>query len=343
KTPALDDRSFAAWRAAERELAKEAVFASRLAPAMQDGTAVDEAVFVRGSHKTPGTPAPRRFLEALAGDRPLSTAGSGRLELARQIVDPAVTPLAPRAMVNRAWHHLFGRGIAPSVDDLGVMGTPPTHPALLDHLAARFCREGWSVKRLVRELVLSRAYAMSSDPTAADGADPENRLFHRANLRRLSAEAVRDALLAVSGELRHTTFGPSTAVYLTEFQEGRGRPASGPLDGAGRRSVYLGVRRNFLSSFLLAFDAPSPFSTVGRRTVSNVPAQSLILMNDPFVQQQSALWAKRGGGVRRMYLAAFGRPPSADEVAACEAFLKAGTAEELAHALVNVKEFLFVR
>lgn len=343
KLPILDDKTFVEWRTAEQGLAKEAVFSSRLAPAMQDGTGIDEAVFVRGSHRNLGTPTPRRFLEALAGDRPLVTPGSGRMELAKQMVDPSITPLTSRVMVNRVWHHLFGRGIAASVDDLGVMGTPPTHPELLDHLATRFAKEGWSVKRLVRELVLSRAYAMSSDPTADDKTDPDNRLFHRANVRRLSAEAVRDALLSLSGELRPTMFGSPTPIYLTEFQEGRGRPGSGPLNGDGRRSIYLGVRRNFLSSFLLAFDAPAPFSAVGRRTVSNVPAQSLIMMNDPFVQQQSALWAKRGGDARRLYLAAFGRLPTADEMSVCEAFLKEGTPEELAHSLVNVKEFIFVR
>lgn len=343
KVPTLDDKHFAAWREAERALAREAVFESRLAPAMQDGTGMDEPVFVRGNPRTPGATVPRRFLEALTGTKPLDTPGSGRLDLARRIIDPTLTPLTPRVVVNRVWHHLFGRGLAPSVDDLGVMGTPPTHPELLDHLATQFVRDGWSLKRLVRRLVLTRAYAMSSAPTPADTADPDNRLFHRANLRRLNAEAVRDSLLVLSGELRPTLFGPSTPVHLTEFQEGRGRPASGPLDGAGRRSIYLGVRRNFLSSFLAAFDAPPPFSTVGRRTVSNVPAQSLILMNDPFVQQQAALWARRGDDPAKMYLAAFGRKAGPLELADCAAFLQDATREEFAHSLVNVKEFLYLR
>ena len=112
-------------------------------------------------------------------------------------------------------------------------------------------------------------------------------------MRRLEGEAIRDSILKVSGRLNPAMYGPSVPVYLTPFQDGRGRPGSGPLDGDGRRSIYLAVRRNFLSSFLLAFDTPSPFSTVGRRTVSNVPAQALILMNDPFVHQQADLWAKR--------------------------------------------------
>src|SRR5581483_7670768 len=136
---------------------------------------------------------------------------------------------------------------------------------------------------------------------------------------------IRDAMLAVSGRLDQREYGPSVPIHLTPFLQGRGRPASGPLDGNGRRSVYLAVRRNFLSPFLLAFDTPIPFSTVGRRTVSNVPAQALILLNDPFVQQQAQTWAKRtlalpGTPAERigaMYLAAFGRPATEQELTAC--------------------------
>jgi len=142
------------------------------------------------------------------------------------------------------------------------------------------------------------------------------------------------------------------ALHLTEFLEGRGRPASGPLDGDGRRSVYIAVRRNFLSPMMLAFDTPSPFSTVGRRTVSNVPAQSLILMNDPFVHQQAAVWEKRvlaetGNDrerIERMYLSGFARPPTSAELADCLAFVRNKPAAwgELAHVLFNVKEFIYL-
>jgi hypothetical protein len=338
---------------------------SRLAMAMHDGTGVDEYVFLRGSHKDHGDVVPRRFLEAFVGTKPPSISqGSGRLELAQQMTDPATNPLIGRVIVNRLWHHLFGRGIVASVDNFGVMGEAPTHPELLDYLADQFVKDGWSIKKAIRTMVLSRAYAMSSQPEeTADTADPSKLLLHHARVRRLEGEAIRDALLAVSGRLDRTMYGPSVPVYLTPFQDGRGRPASGPLDGNGRRSVYLAVRRNFLSPFLLAFDTPIPFSTVGRRTVSNVPAQALILLNDSFVHQQAELWAKRvvaspgsaRGKIVGMYVSAYGRPPNETETTACLTFLErqalaSGMKAEdvrvwadLAHTLVNVKEFIFVK
>ncbi|HVS39621.1 MAG TPA: PSD1 and planctomycete cytochrome C domain-containing protein [Gemmataceae bacterium] len=336
---------------------------SRLAVAMQDGDGVDEHVFKRGSYKTPGDEAPRRFLEALAGPNPITTGGgSGRLELARQMTDPALDPFLPRVMVNRIWAHLFGRGIVASVDNFGALGEAPTHPELLDYLADQFVRDGWSIKKTIRKLVLSSAYRMSSHPTLADEADPQNLLLHRMRLRRLEGEAIRDAMLSVSGRLDLKMHGPSVPVHLTPFLEGRGKPADGPLDGDGRRSLYIAVHRNFLSPTMLAFDTPSPFSTVGRRTVSNVPAQALILMNDSFVHQQAELWAKRinaqGGSdrqrIQRMYLGAFGRPATDAELSACFDFLEtqaktAGKQAEdpavwadLAHTLFQVKEFIWL-
>jgi hypothetical protein len=328
---------------------------SRLAPAMQEGTGTDERVFIRGNPKSLGDIVPRRHLEAFVGTQTSIRTGSGRRELAQQMTDPAVTPHVPRVYVNRLWYHLFGRGIVASVDNFGVLGEAPTHPELLDYLADRFVKEGWSTKKMIRAMVLSRAYQMASQEDAkADDADPGNLLLHRMRVRRLEGEAIRDAMLTVSGRLNPTMYGPAIPVHLTPFQEGRGRPASGPLDGDGRRSIYLGVRRNFLSSFLLAFDTPSPFSTVGRRTVSNVPAQALILMNDPFVHNQAEIWAKRvlaekasdEQRVRGMYLDAFARPPSEPELRACLSYLGATPTQrrwaDLAHVLMNAKEFIFV-
>jgi cytochrome c553/mono/diheme cytochrome c family protein len=353
------------YRAARERIAKQIRPMSRLAPAAWDGNGVDERVFIRGSPRGLGEVVPRRFLEALAGSGPLTTKpGSGRLELARQLTDPATNPFVARVVVNRVWHHLFGRGLVASVDNVGVLGETPSHLELLDFLADRFVRDGWSMKRLIADLVLSSAYQMSvvGDSTAAQ-ADPQNVFLHRARIRRLEGEAIRDAMLVVSGDLDRTTFGRPVPVHLTPFLTGRGRPeSSGPLDGDRRRSVYLAVRRNFLNPFLLAFDSPIPFSTVGRRQVSNVPAQALILLNDPFVHQQASRWGRAvhagqvppAEKVRRMYLNAFGRPPTADETAACLEFLAEQTSRygkgkdspeawaDLAHTLFNTKEFIYL-
>jgi hypothetical protein len=346
------------------------------APAMTDGPPENEYVFLRGNPRNAGQVVPRRLPSALAGDRPPTTSarGSGRLAVARGIVDPA-NPLTGRVMVNRIWHHVFGRGIVPSVDNFGAMGDRPSHPELLDYLADRFVKEGWSAKRLIRELVLSSTFQMSSSGSqSAEEKDPDNRLLHRMPVRRLDAEEIRDSILAVSGRLeREKMFGPGVEVYLTPFMENGysgeyGRPkGSGPLDGEGRRSVYLMVRRNFMNPMLVAFDFPPPLNTAGRRTVSNVPAQALILLNDPFVIEQAKRWAKRivareadaPARIRRMYQETFARPPSEEEVTTAMRFVERHGEElgipaekrevdvrlwgDLAHVLINVKEFIFLK
>jgi hypothetical protein len=288
--------------------------------------------------------------------------GSGRLQLARRLAS-ADNPLFARVLVNRLWQHHFGSGIVRSPDDFGAQGERPTHPELLDWLASEFVRTGWSMKHLHRLMVLSSAYRMASrgDPPA-ERADPRNELLHRMPIRRLEAEGVRDAVLAVSGRLDRTMFGTGPSPHLTEFMVGRGRPAaSGPLDGAGRRSVYLNVRRNFLNPMFLAFDYPVPFTTIGRRGVSNVPAQALTLLNNPFILQQARLWAERALAapgksdrerVTGMYESAFGRMPTEVELGEALAFLEEQSKEhgarderawaDLAHVLFNVKEFIFV-
>ncbi len=355
-------------QAQERAALTAQIKSSATAVALVDQNGVNEHVLLRGSPKTPGPETARRYLEALGGaDQPPIASGSGRLELARQMVEPR-GPLTSRVMVNRVWHHLFGRGIVASVDNFGVLGEEPSHPELLDYLANEFVGDGWSLKRLIRRLMLSSSYQMSSHPDGAgDKADPLNLLLHRANLRRLEGEAIRDALLLVSGRLDNKLYGPSVDVFLTPFMEGRGRPASGPLDGAGRRSVYTKIRRNFLPPMMMAFDMPSPFSTMGRRTVSNVPAQPLILLNDPFVVLMAQLWAERtlasvdrsaADRIRAMYLDGFSREPTDAELAAALTFV----AEEdelltlpadrrphdkklwadFAHVLINTKEFIFI-
>ncbi len=341
---------------------ERAIQAPTIGLALIDGPGEDERILVRGNSRTPGPPIPRRFLEIL-GNRAAETgmdmpSGSRRDELARAVLDPA-NPLPARVIVNRLWQHHFGRGLVPTPDDFGRMGQPPTHPELLDWLATELVRSGWSLKHVHRLIVMSRAYQMSSTLADAEteARDPGNRLWHRREPRRLEAEALRDSLLACSGRLDRRLGGPSVATYLTAYMEGRGRPAaSGPLDGDGRRSLYLNVRRNFLPPFWLAFDYPTPASCMGRRNVSNVPAQALVLLNDPLVLELSARWAERSrlagsdqsvdSRLNTLYSTAFARLPDDTERSAAVAYLGEMPGEtdwaELAHALVNVKEFLFI-
>ncbi len=335
---------------------------------MLDGTGENERVHIRGSHRSLGTEVQRRTLAALGGDSASSVpVGSGRLELARSLASPE-NPLVARVFVNRVWHHLFGRGIVPSVDDFGVMGQAPTHPELLDDLALSFIHDGWSLKRLLRRLVLSRTYSMSSrvDGRAAE-VDPKNELLHRMPIRRLTGEAIRDALLQIAGRLDRTPFGPSVMVHITPFMRGNRSPSeSGPVDSNGRRSIYIRVLRNHLSHFLLAFDKPIPFTTIGRRTVSNSPAQPLILLNDPLVHALVEQWAKRlvdeapdspiADAVERAHRDAFGRRATSDDVAMAVAYFESIAAgakrtrdvpdsawAEYCHVLINTKEFIFLR
>ncbi len=331
-----------------------------------DGTAEDENLLIRGNHKKPGEPVPREFLTALQpftktgriGPEP-GAAGSGRLELAECIAD-ANNPLTARVLVNRLWQHHFGRGLVPTPDDFGKMGQPPSHPELLDWLAGEFVRSGWSIKAMHRLMLESATYQQTSrlSSAVAEERDPQNLLLHRMSVQRLEAEPVRDALLALSGRLDERMYGPSVWPHLTPFMEGRGRPGhSGPLDGDGRRSLYISVRRNFLTPMFLAFDFPTPFTTMGKRSSSNVPAQALTLMNNPLVLQQTSLWADRilsetgdpDQRIRRLYQSAFGREPTESDIAAAKEFLgaEASTSDadawrDLAHVLVNVKEFVFI-
>jgi hypothetical protein len=329
---------------------------SRTAMAIQDGDAEDEYVFIRGSYRNKGETVPRRFLEALGG-KPIQDTGSGRLQLAKHMVSPQ-NPYISRVIVNRIWHHLFGRGIVASTNDFGHLGQRPSHPELLDHLASKFMADGWSIKKHIKFLVLSQTYQMSSkaQDAKAEKLDPTNSLWHRMPVKRLEGEAIRDSILSISGRMDDRMYGKSVPVYLTSFMTGRGRPGNGPLDGSGRRSVYLSVRRNFLSPMMLAFDTPSPFQSVGRRTVSNVPSQALMLMNDPFVLAEAKRWGdtvqKMGGSIDErvtgMYEKALSREPSQLELDASKAFLErqanlnpTGAWRDLAHVLFNAKEFIY--
>lgn len=326
-----------------------------------EGDAQFSPVFIRGDcHQPAKEIQPRRYLTALeAMPTSFSDRGSGRPALANAIASPE-NPLTARVMVNRVWHHLFGRGIVETVDNFGLQGKLPTNPELLDHLAVTFINEGWSIKKLIRTIVLSDAFKRSTkglDQTLK--ADPDNITLHRFPLRRLEAEAIRDAILAVSGRLDSTLYGPPFEVYLTEFMKGRGRPVqSGPIDGYGRRSIYQVIRRNFLPPFMLAFDMPAPFSTFGRRNESNVPAQSLSIMNDPFVHEMAKIWAENlikanltdEAKITWIYLQAFSRKPTEKERTLAIQFIKSRSAEsdqnriwsDYCHAVFNMKEFTFL-
>lgn len=344
----------------------------RIVASLADGNTVDEYVFIRGSHKNHGETVPHHFLTALGGKSKTEfSRGSGRLALADAIVSED-DPLASRVMVNRVWLHLFGRGIVNSPDDFGVLGQRPSHPELLDWLADWFRHDArWSMKELIRLLVTSDTYRMSSNlrEKSVEDQDPDNVLLHRMNLRRLEAESIRDSMLKLAGRMDFSMFGQPVPIHLTPFMDGRGRPgSSGPLDGNARRSIYVEVRRNFLSPMLRAFDAPVPASTMGKRTVSNVPAQSLIMMNDPFVIEQARRWAERlekefgarvDERIQGAYAQAYGRRASEVEVRNSKEFLKSQVKlyelsadtdlfdrrlwNDFCHVMMNVKEFVFVQ
>jgi hypothetical protein len=358
------------WASERVRLQQQIRTSSRVAMSMMDGTGEDEHVLIRGSSSNPGKSVPRRFLAAIDGAEPMPIdGGSGRLQLAERI-NSATNPLTSRVIVNRIWHHLMGRGIVPTTDDFGVLGQRPSHPELLDHLASQFLVDGRSIKKMIRYVVLSSAYQMESRASAAaTELDPKNLFWHHHPQKRLEGETIRDSLLSISGRLDSSMYGPSIPVYLSSFMDGRGRPSkSGPLDGLNRRSIYLEVRRNFLSPMLVAFDTPTPFSSMGRRNVSNVPAQALILMNDPLVTELAKAWAQRAcatvpmdegqspdARVQWMVMSAFSRAATDSELATSRNFLDKHASrnglslrdialwEDFAHALVNKKEFIFQR
>jgi hypothetical protein len=331
------------------------------------GQGTDFPVLVGGDAKTFGEPAPRRFLKNIFGETPFADPGSGRRELAKTIASPD-NPLTARLMVNRIWRHIFGRGIVASVDNFGVIGDKPTHPELLDYLAAKFVEQGWSIKKMIRMMVLSEAFRQSGDTNAkAREQDPQNELLHHYPLRRLEAESIRDSILMTSGRLKPSMFGPSTDPYRDKPQEYR-RLFSGPLDGEGRRSLYLKVTRMEGSRLLEAFDYPPPLASRGARDVTNVPAQALTLLNDPLVTTMAEECARRllnrpaesvDARVEALFFAALGRRPSASErerfrgLAAELASLYGVPREELlnnltvwkdlAHTVFNSKEFIYIQ
>jgi cytochrome c553 len=330
----------------------------------EDASEFDEPVHLRGSSRNYG-PLAKRAQVSMFGARfekgsSHHVSGSGRVALAEALTDPA-TPYLWRTLANRVWLKLFAKGIVETPDDFGQLGTAPWSVELLDHLASRLA-QGATMKALIREIVLSRAYQ-----AAPDVGELPSGVWSAAPIRRLDAEAIRDAMLAASGRLNSTRGGPSVPVHLTEHMQGRGRPgSSGPVDGDGRRSVYLAIRRNFLDPFLQTFDQPPPATTCGKRHSSNVPAQSLAFLNSELVHVLAQHWATSLVGTTRsdadrvllLWRAAYGRTPTSHESEAALTFLAdergvlGGVDQDaanhaaytaLAHVLFASKEFIYLR
>jgi hypothetical protein len=299
----------------------------------------DPRVFVRGNPNRLEDEVPRQFLKAVDPNRKPFATGSGRLELAQAIASKD-NPLTARVFVNRVWMHHFGKGIVGTPGDFGVRGDPPTHPELLDWLAAEFMTDGWGVKKLHRRIVTSAAYKQASaDRDDGRAADPENRLLWRQNRRRLEFEPLHDAMLAVSGGLDLKTGGPSVPLF----------------SGKTRRAVYGSIDRLEFPSLLATFDVPNPAATSPERTNTTVSPQALYLMNGPFARDcaKKLLAAPAvkdtitpDAKLDAICLACFARPPTEKERERLLAFVAKGPAAEkwldLAHALLMSNEFVFI-
>jgi cytochrome c553 len=310
-----------------------------MAMAVIDGRGENMRVHRRGSYQDLGEEAPRGFPAVLGGGAAAVPASSGRRELADWIAAPE-NPLTSRVMVNRVWSHLFGRGIVATPDNFGAQGELPSHPELLDYLARSFVSEGWSVKKLIRRIMLTAAYQRTGTHSAAAYArDPANRLLWRANRRRLEAEAIRDAMLAANASLDlqagGTLLTKAVGFPVKEF----------PVDfTVPRRSVYLPVLRNNVFELMQCFDFADPSIVMGRRETTTVATQALVLMNSPFVMDQARTFARlllempAGDDARitAAYQRTLGRVPSASEVARVLAYLQQAS-EELTTSLPNAE------
>lgn len=286
----------------------------------------DTRVHIRGNVHQLGEPVPRGFLQVIGAAAHLPEKQSGRRELADWLA-ARDNPLTARVMVNRVWHWLFAAGLVRTTDNFGATGEAPSHPELLDDLAAEFVRDGWSIKRLVRRIVLSRTYRLAAKADEQErAADPENRLLARSPRRRLDAECLRDALLAISGQLEADSGGKTLRSGVSADY--------GYLHDERCRSVYVPVLRNALPEVFKVFDFADPSTVTGRRTQSTTPQQALFFMNDPFVlacarhaAQQSLSWhvLDDAARVERSFRVALGRPPGSAERQHTLEFIRSAT------------------
>jgi mono/diheme cytochrome c family protein len=304
------------------------------------GMAQDVAMQVRGNPTNRGPVVPRRFLAVLSPGSPTPfRQGSGRLELARAIVTEGA-PLTARVFVNRVWRHHFGAGLVETTSDFGVQGDRPTHPELLDDLASRFMRHGWSLKWLQREIMLSAVYQQASNQNPDMSAlDPANRWLWRMNRRRLDIEAWRDAMLAVNGTLQRGMGGPSLDLGVATNR---------------RRTIYGVVKRRELTDLLRLHDFPDPVGHSPSRIPTTTPLQQLFVLNSPFIQQQAASLVERlktempanhEARIRRAYQLLFGREPTSLQLTLGSEFLTPDTDDawrQYAQVLLGSNEFLFV-
>jgi cytochrome c553 len=307
------------------------------AMALHDSTRpYDPRVFERGNPGRPGDAVPRQSVRVSNPNRKPFVSGSGRLELAREIVSKD-NPLTARVFVNRVWLHHFGRGLVGTPGDFGLRGDAPTHPALLDWLASEFASQGWGIKRLHKLIMTSAAYTQASlDRPDALTADPDNRLLWKQNRRRLEFEALHDATLAVSGQLDPKLGGPPVRLF----------------SGSTRRAVYGYVDRLEFPSLLTTFDVPNPAGLSPERTSTTVAPQALFMMNGQFTRAAAKKLAalpavqklKDVERIDLLYRTVYGRPPTADETKLAVAFVSKGPDRwaDLAHALLMTNEFCFV-
>jgi len=302
-------------------------------------------VNIRGNPKTQGPEVPRQFVSVLAGPEAAPfTEGSGRLELARCIASQE-NPLTARVIVNRIWQHLFGRGLVASTSNFGARGQRPSHPLLLDHLASLLIKKDWSIKSLIREIMLSSTYQLSSSHDERNyEIDPENVFLWQMRRQRLEVEAWRDAMLSVAGNLDATMGGPSVQLDTLDNR---------------RRTLYAKISRHDLDSLLRLFDFPEPNITSASRNVTTVPLQQLFVLNSEFVMNQARQLAAQltadpheddASRIRRAFLLAFGRAANTKEVARGVEFVSgeitpgAGPSkwEQYAQVLLGASEFMFV-
>ena len=297
--------------------------------AVRDSTPRNTKIHIRGDPERLGEEVPRGFLSVVehVESGKLGTDSSGRLELAKWIADER-NPLTARVMVNRIWQHLFGRGLVNTPDNFGSMGEMPSHPDLLDYLASEFIKDGWSTKRMIRRLMLTSTYQLSSEHSEKGHAvDPENKYYWRMQRKRLDAESLRDAVLALNGTLDRT-IGGST---LNATNGGPpGQPARQQFEEFKRRSIYLPVLRGNVNELFQVFDFPDPHALAGKRYVTTAPTQALFLMNSEFAAEQARLWAERvladtsksaSDWITELYVAAYSRQPQTEELKRAEEFL----------------------